>query len=38
MHVAQMKQKLLISIDCWGKLIPDFKVVREVVRQTNETI
>ena len=38
MYVAQMKQKLLISIGCWGKLMSDFKVVREMVRQTNETV
>ena len=38
MYVAQMKQNLLISTGCWGKLMSDFKVVREMVSQTNETV
>ena len=38
MYVAQMKPKLLITIGRWAKLISDFQVVRQVVRQTNETV
>ena len=38
MYVAQMKPKLLISIGRCGKLMLDFQVVRQVVRQANETI
>ena len=37
MYVAQMKPKLLISIGRCGKLMLDFQVVRQVVRQANET-
>ena len=37
MYVAQMKAKLLISIGRWGKLMLDLQVVRQVVRQINET-
>ena len=38
MYVSQMKPKPLIKIGRWGKLMSDFQVVRQVVRQTNETI
>ena len=38
MYVAQMKPKILISIGRWGKLMSDFSVVRQVVRQTNKTV
>ena len=38
MYVAQMKPKLLISIGCRGKLMLDFQVARQVVRQTNEAV
>ena len=38
MYVAQMKPKLLISIGRCGKLMLDFQVVRQVVRQANETV
>ena len=30
--------KLLISIGCWGKLMSDFQVVRQVSRQKKETV
>ena len=38
MYVAQIKPKRQISIGRWGKPMSDFQVVRQVVRQTNETV
>ena len=38
MYVAQMKPNLLISIGRWRKLMSDFWVVRQVIRQTNKTV
>ena len=38
MYIAQIKPKRLIIICRWKKLKSDFKVVREVVRQTNAAV
>ena len=38
MYVAQMEPELLNSLGCWGRFMSDFQVVRQMVRQKNETV